>query len=62
MGHAYLTLDGQIGRFVVVCAGDNGDNGMASIKLKGEFGMQPLAPPTPPVAPTKNARGRKAKV
>ncbi len=66
MGHAYLTLDGQVGRFVVVCAGDNGDGGMASVKRKAELDLPPLSTTAPKTVAMKTpkpaARGRKAKL
>jgi len=66
MGHAYLTLDGQVGRFVVVCAGDNGDGGMASVKRKAELDLQPISTTEPETVATKMpkpaSRGRKAKL
>jgi len=65
MGHAYLTLDGQVGRFVVVCAGDAGDGGMASVRRKAELDI-PSSATTPAKTgaaktPRPPARGRKAK-
>jgi transcriptional regulator with XRE-family HTH domain len=65
MGHAYLTLDGQVGRFVVVCAGDNGDGGMASVKRKAELDPPPISKAEPSTVETKTPRpaprSRKAK-
>jgi mannose-6-phosphate isomerase-like protein (cupin superfamily) len=65
MGHAYLTLDGQVGRFVVVCAGDDGDTGMASVKRRAELDAPSIPAGEPEAAetrpPVRAARGRKAK-
>jgi hypothetical protein len=65
MGHAYLTLDGQVGRFVVVCAGDAGDGGMASVRRKAELDIPSSATTPAKTAAAKTprppARGRKAK-
>jgi len=66
MGHAYLTLDGQVGRFVVVCAGDDGDGGMVSVKRKAEVDLPSISTTEPKTAQAKTprpaARSRKAKV
>jgi len=65
MGHAYLTLDGQVGRFVVVCAGDNGDGGMASVRRKAELDIPSISAPEPGASGAKPqrpaVRGRKTK-
>jgi transcriptional regulator with XRE-family HTH domain len=65
MGHAYLALDGQIGRFVVVCAGDNDDGGMASVKRKAERDLASISASERETAESKTprpaARTRKAK-
>jgi hypothetical protein len=60
-----LTLDGQVGRFVVVCAGDDGDGGMASVKRKAGIALPSNALSEQKVDETKTpsqaSRSRKAK-
>jgi len=63
MGHAYLAVPGQVGRFVVVCAGDKGDGGMASVRQKmardlpaHETSEKPLARTRAPKAPVRSRK------
>lgn len=64
MGHAYLTQEGQVGRFLVVCVGDRNDDGMASLKRKAALEPEPTAAAVDPPVEVKPrrlaARGRKA--